>query len=43
MNAAGAAARRPCPNSLHLPDGHANKAGHALIAEDIIEFRSGPK
>ena len=29
--------------SLYLPDGHPNKAGHALIAEDIISFLSDPK
>lgn len=28
---------------LYLPDGHPNKAGHALIAEDIVDFLSGPK
>lgn len=28
--------------SLYLPDGHPTKAGHALIAENIINFLSGP-
>jgi hypothetical protein len=29
--------------TLYLPDGHPNKAGHALIAKDIINFLSEPK
>src|SRR5579871_478975 len=29
--------------TLYLPDAHPNKAGHALIAEDIIDFLAGPK
>jgi len=31
------------PATLYLPDGHPNRAGHALIAADIIHFLSDPK
>lgn len=36
-------ARGAITTTLYLPDGHPNRAGHALIAEDIINFLSGGK